>query len=458
MRVHFIGHASLLIETADQKILMDPVFWDPHLDGLCAVSPERVVHTERLPDYTLVVVSHRHLDHFDIRTLSSLDRGRPVIIPAGDPALAYGFERLGFGQVTAVEPGQMLTFGETRLLFTDSEAPVQEFGLMAADSTGAVWNQVDSIVSPEIIGDAVARLGKPDLLIAPWQPLLELGVAHNHSTSFPLDAYFHNLETVKLLQPRALVPGSCGFKYVGGSAWLNRFVFPTTREQFLRDASRLAPGAEGLTANPGDVIEVTKDDVRLTPGGSAFVEMVRDDSSETAYDPTHAIPESTDENPNGYPEEEMLAAVGAFLRQVASVVEDSIRRESLFDEFRKVGAVLQLEVFFPSGPRAWWLDFAGTPVEPREGRHPTANIFWKTPASVLVDLIMSRRTSEYASLGGYYRWFHRLYEVDEDGFRPWTPAGLGSVPDPLTLAFSEDDLLTKHIDREALLYNAAGAD
>ena len=52
------------------------------------------------------------------------------------------------------------------------------------------------------------RFGPFDLLLAPWQPLLESELLTNGATSFPFDRYFKMLANVQLANPRAAVPGA----------------------------------------------------------------------------------------------------------------------------------------------------------------------------------------------------------------------------------------------------------
>lgn len=51
MEIHMIGHASLFIKTKDCRILMDPVLWDPHQEGLFDICPKREVIHEQLPEF-----------------------------------------------------------------------------------------------------------------------------------------------------------------------------------------------------------------------------------------------------------------------------------------------------------------------------------------------------------------------------------------------------------------------
>jgi len=84
MKVTWIGHATVLIQTQGLNILTDPV-WAERASPFSFVGPKRVrqpgVRFEDLPKIDLVVVSHNHYDHMDVATLRRLwDRDRPVIV------------------------------------------------------------------------------------------------------------------------------------------------------------------------------------------------------------------------------------------------------------------------------------------------------------------------------------------------------------------------------------------
>ena len=81
MQVHLLGHASLFVETEDCKILIDPVLQDPFCEGLNESCPQRLITPENFPEYDFLVISHRHLDHFDLRSLAYLPKNVDVLIP-----------------------------------------------------------------------------------------------------------------------------------------------------------------------------------------------------------------------------------------------------------------------------------------------------------------------------------------------------------------------------------------
>ncbi|WP_084583829.1 MBL fold metallo-hydrolase [Sphingomonas azotifigens] len=113
MKVTWIGHASVLIQTEGLNILTDPVWSD--VAGPFGIGPRRVavpgVRLADLPKIDLIVVSHNHYDHLDLATLKTLwQRDRPLIVTglgndsvigqAGVPARG-----LDWGQRLALKPG-----------------------------------------------------------------------------------------------------------------------------------------------------------------------------------------------------------------------------------------------------------------------------------------------------------------------------------------------------------------
>jgi L-ascorbate metabolism protein UlaG (beta-lactamase superfamily) len=92
VRIGFIGHASLLVQTADLNLLLDPV-WSERASPFGFAGPKRVndpgIAFDALPPIDAVLVSHGHYDHLDVATLSRLAAAhRPrVITPLGNDAV-----------------------------------------------------------------------------------------------------------------------------------------------------------------------------------------------------------------------------------------------------------------------------------------------------------------------------------------------------------------------------------
>jgi L-ascorbate metabolism protein UlaG (beta-lactamase superfamily) len=92
LRVSFVGHASLLMQTAGLNILIDPV-WSERASPFAFAGPKRVndpgIPFETLPPVDVVLVSHNHYDHLDLATLSRLAAAHSprVITPLGNDTI-----------------------------------------------------------------------------------------------------------------------------------------------------------------------------------------------------------------------------------------------------------------------------------------------------------------------------------------------------------------------------------
>lgn len=118
MRVTWIGHSSVLVQTQGLNILTDPI-WSDRASPLSFLGPKRVrepgVAFEHLPKIDLVLVSHNHYDHLDIPTLRRLwQRDRPLIVtPLGNDTILKAKDipsvARDWGQRVVVRPGIEVT-------------------------------------------------------------------------------------------------------------------------------------------------------------------------------------------------------------------------------------------------------------------------------------------------------------------------------------------------------------
>jgi L-ascorbate metabolism protein UlaG (beta-lactamase superfamily) len=96
-RISYVGHASFLIQTAGLNILLDPV-WSKRASPSRFVGPKRAndpgIAFADLPPIDVVLVSHGHYDHLDVRTLSRIAAAHParVITPLGNDVIMRRFD------------------------------------------------------------------------------------------------------------------------------------------------------------------------------------------------------------------------------------------------------------------------------------------------------------------------------------------------------------------------------
>ncbi len=94
LRVSFVGHVTVLIQTQGLNILTDPV-WSDRASPLTWLGPRRVhppgIRFEDLPPIDLILISHNHYDHLDLATLERLwHRDHPrIITPLGNDTLIH---------------------------------------------------------------------------------------------------------------------------------------------------------------------------------------------------------------------------------------------------------------------------------------------------------------------------------------------------------------------------------
>ena len=76
LRVTFINHATVLIQTGGLNILTDPI-WSERASPFTWAGPKRHrapgIRLEELPPIDVVLISHNHYDHLDMQTLAKLD-------------------------------------------------------------------------------------------------------------------------------------------------------------------------------------------------------------------------------------------------------------------------------------------------------------------------------------------------------------------------------------------------
>ena len=117
LRVTFIGHATVLIQTEGLNLLTDPVFSE-RVSPVSFAGPRRHrapgIRFQDLPAIDVLLISHNHYDHLDLPTLKKLvKRGQPAVFcPLG---VASILRRIGFQAVTELDWGQSAPFRHIQL-------------------------------------------------------------------------------------------------------------------------------------------------------------------------------------------------------------------------------------------------------------------------------------------------------------------------------------------------------
>jgi L-ascorbate metabolism protein UlaG (beta-lactamase superfamily) len=173
--VTFVNHATFLIQIDGIAILTDPI-WSERASMVSWAGPRRVrkpgVAFDDLPHIDLVLLSHNHYDHLDLRTLKRLRKAfsPTIVIAAGDAPLVGP---LGFKEMHELDWWDETPFGEKlKITFV----PAQHFsarglhdrdrslwgGYMIESQGRRIYFGGDSGYSNHF-SDIKSRLGPPDI-------------------------------------------------------------------------------------------------------------------------------------------------------------------------------------------------------------------------------------------------------------------------------------------------------
>lgn len=396
MRVTLVGHATWVFETTAGCFLTDPVLYDPFEEGTVTSCPQRTVRLDRLPALQGIIISHRHLDHFDLPSLAALDRRVPVFCP-DDPFLLYGLQCLGFREVHRLQPFVPQQLGGLRLLPTPSlNREVLEYGMVVQDETGTVFNQVDTFLAAETIHRLHREIGQPDVHLAMYASQnFHLFEGKREQT-----AVLHgiNLHTACRLAARCIVPAAAGFRFTDDLAWLNRHVFPISPARFVEDLHQLNPTLRTEMVYPGDTLSIAAGHIRVHRQTSDFVAMLEDDTQRIAYDASAPIPPLHDPNPAGYG----LQGLQEFAQGVLEkglpryLVQAIAAGEQIVAQYLRYGVTYQVDVIFPNAETRCWtycFDRQRRAVRHHAGASPTVpHVRQRITASALVDFCLGRRS------------------------------------------------------------------
>jgi len=176
--VTFVGHSTFLIQTPAGNILTDPVFSD-RAGPWGLVGPRRVrrpaISLDLLPRVSMILLSHNHYDHCDLRTLGALARRFDpfLVTPLGNGPL---LRSAGVKRIEELDWWQQTTAMSSSVTLT----PAHHFSARGPfDRNRALWGGfVISLGARRIyfagdtayarfFGDVGERLGPIDLALLP---------------------------------------------------------------------------------------------------------------------------------------------------------------------------------------------------------------------------------------------------------------------------------------------------
>jgi UDP-MurNAc hydroxylase len=419
VRVTLVGHASVLVELEGATCLMDPVLGDPFEDGTVVSCPQRHVELDELPAIDILIVSHRHPDHFDVASLAQVSRDADAMCPP-DPVIVHALRELGFAHVHPVVVMAPILGPDFELLPTRSElTSIPEMGMVFRDRSGTVWNQVDTLLSDATIDAVRNRFPTVDLLLAMYASQ-NFEFFESRATGFPLETHRRNLETVLRIAPRVVIPASAGFRFSDDHGWLNAFLFPISRERFVADLARLEPELDCRVLDPGDVVVIGTDGhIALRRSASPVARTEARDTARLAFDPTAPVPPLADSNPDRYePIRLESLAVGLVHRVGEWAASRTAAEDRVIRAYREYRVRYRIGLVFPDGTeRRFDIDFTTGQAQLCEvgAGGPEADLVHRISASALAGWAEHRRS--FFSVRATSRRFGTVYALGRDDSR-----------------------------------------
>ncbi len=141
LRITWLGHATSLIEIAETRLLIDPV-WSERSSPFTWAGPKRFFQPplaiENLPKIDAVLISHNHYDHLDQVTLEKLsEKVMKFIVPlgVGSQLIQWGISE---DKIIELDWWQKIKVGKVKITAT----PARHFSgrsLVMADRDATLW-------------------------------------------------------------------------------------------------------------------------------------------------------------------------------------------------------------------------------------------------------------------------------------------------------------------------------
>lgn len=252
MKVTWIGHACVLVQTGQVNAITDPWLVDPVFGGSTWHVPPRKHTVADLPPLDLICITHAHLDHFNEPTLRQLNKEAIVVIPrARIRPLRKELEIFGFKKVVELKDWESFSWRNLKVTAIPSVGIPEEIAFIFESEGHAVFDGADCYFDP--IAERIGKRFKLDVGFIPycgWDYAGLLGLEQGKKWE---PDYQSMAEACRKLGIRYVIPSaSNAYWYPVNLDWMNDRVCPGKSESFLETLKKDPAGPIGLAMEPGD--------------------------------------------------------------------------------------------------------------------------------------------------------------------------------------------------------------
>jgi hypothetical protein len=272
LRIEYICHSCLHINTGDTTIVIDPWFKGTAYKGQWYLFPQPV-NTDMIYDAENILISHGHDDHLHEESLRSINKKARIFFPyQWRTGITEYLENIGFKKITEaitfksyhVSPSTTITYIGFSL---ESVIVIECDGKVIVNLNDALNSHHENIVKM-FLREIKKRWPVIDYLFSGWSGAgyfpntVHYKNKNDREIGILREQYFANnfCRFVKFLEPERAIPFAPGFALLAhDKRWINGVKFPRTEaEQYYRENFDAGTKVEFCIMQPGSYFENEK--------------------------------------------------------------------------------------------------------------------------------------------------------------------------------------------------------
>lgn len=254
-----LPHAGMIVSGKSHHILFDPLLHNELISSAYTLNPKVQLNEAQFKkfDFSALFISHAHEDHLNLPSINLLNREITVYFPRGAIQIPNLLLRLGFRKFVQFQAGESFQFGELEVIPTPSLVDFEENGFIVKSKSASVWNLVDSVLNTSEVDKLLKRHGPPTLLLCYYQAIRENEICNKKifSSSFESIAN-HYVNVAARTKARYVCPSSFDL-FNAVSPWLNSYIGPVEKSDFIAQVCAKHPNSKPLTLNYGQSVDLS---------------------------------------------------------------------------------------------------------------------------------------------------------------------------------------------------------